>query len=207
MSGRQVTFRRLSLSSQYHLGQDIVLFQIGGANSLRAATLRSGVPSWKTLASRANGHPLCVPDAEYDVAPTTHEPTIRQSKEMGDCELILAQWVWCHSSQRAPIASKACPRLTRVGDDHESSDLAGALQETALRCACEQLLEVSETREAIEAALRLQPVERRAVCIRRSPGRLERPGADAGCCESSSGRAIAALGESRRDQKKGQEAH
>jgi putative SOS response-associated peptidase YedK len=33
-----------------------------------------------------------MPSADYNVAPTTHQPIIRQSKETGERELILARW-------------------------------------------------------------------------------------------------------------------
>ena len=35
---------------------------------------------------------LPVPDADYNVAPTTHQPIIRQSRKSGDRELVLARW-------------------------------------------------------------------------------------------------------------------
>jgi len=35
---------------------------------------------------------LPMPAADYNVAPTTHQPIIRQSKETGERELILARW-------------------------------------------------------------------------------------------------------------------
>jgi len=35
---------------------------------------------------------LPMPDADYNVAPTTHQPIIRQSRETGGRELILARW-------------------------------------------------------------------------------------------------------------------
>ena len=35
---------------------------------------------------------LPMPGADYNVAPTTHQPIIRQSKETGERELILARW-------------------------------------------------------------------------------------------------------------------
>ena len=35
---------------------------------------------------------LPMPDADYNVAPTTHQPIIRQSKDTGERELILARW-------------------------------------------------------------------------------------------------------------------
>ena len=43
---------------------------------------------------RANPNPaeLPLPDADYNVAPTTHQPIIRQSRETGDRELVLARW-------------------------------------------------------------------------------------------------------------------
>ena len=42
--------------------------------------------------ARLNPPELPLPDADYNVAPTTHQPIIRQSKETGDRELILARW-------------------------------------------------------------------------------------------------------------------
>ena len=35
---------------------------------------------------------LPMPDADYNVAPTTHQPIIRQSRDTGDRELVLARW-------------------------------------------------------------------------------------------------------------------
>ena len=42
--------------------------------------------------AKPNPPELPMPDADYNVAPTTHQPIIRQSKETGDRELILARW-------------------------------------------------------------------------------------------------------------------
>ncbi len=68
---------------------------------------------------------LPMPDADYNVAPTTHQPIIRRSRESGDRELILARWglipfftkdlegrEGSHDHQRA------------VRNDHDGSDLA-----------------------------------------------------------------------------------
>ena len=43
---------------------------------------------------RAQPNPieLPMPDADYNVAPTTYQPIIRQSRESGDRELVLARW-------------------------------------------------------------------------------------------------------------------
>jgi putative SOS response-associated peptidase YedK len=35
---------------------------------------------------------LPMPDADYNIAPTTHQPIIRQSRETGTRELVLARW-------------------------------------------------------------------------------------------------------------------
>ena len=35
---------------------------------------------------------LSMPGADYNIAPTTHQPIIRQSRETGDREMILARW-------------------------------------------------------------------------------------------------------------------
>jgi hypothetical protein len=42
--------------------------------------------------ARQNPPELPMPDADYNVAPTTHQPIIRQSRETGDRELVLARW-------------------------------------------------------------------------------------------------------------------
>ncbi len=48
------------------------------------------------LAAHFHAHPfpadLPLPDADYNIAPTTYQPIIRQSREAGDRELILARW-------------------------------------------------------------------------------------------------------------------
>lgn len=43
---------------------------------------------------RANPNPVDfpLPDADYNVAPTTYQPIIRQSRESNDRELVLARW-------------------------------------------------------------------------------------------------------------------
>ena len=43
---------------------------------------------------------LPMPDADYNIAPTTHLPIIRQSRETGEGELILGGGAWCRSSRR-----------------------------------------------------------------------------------------------------------
>ncbi len=42
--------------------------------------------------AQPNPAELPMPDADYNVAPTTHQPIIRKSRETGDRELILARW-------------------------------------------------------------------------------------------------------------------
>ena len=43
---------------------------------------------------RANPNPaeLPMPDADYNIAPTTYQPIIRQSRETGEREMVLARW-------------------------------------------------------------------------------------------------------------------
>lgn len=43
---------------------------------------------------RANPNPaeFPLPDADYNVAPTTYQPIIRQSRESGEREMVLARW-------------------------------------------------------------------------------------------------------------------
>ena len=42
--------------------------------------------------AQPNPAKLAMPDADYNVAPTTHQPIIRQSRESGEREMVLARW-------------------------------------------------------------------------------------------------------------------
>ena len=76
---------------------------------------------------RANPHPvnLPMPDADYNVAPTTHQPIIRQSRESGDRELILARWglVPFFTKDLKDIKG-AFDHQRAFRDDHQGSDVA-----------------------------------------------------------------------------------
>jgi putative SOS response-associated peptidase YedK len=43
---------------------------------------------------QAQPHPaeLPIPDTDYNVAPTTYQPIIRQSRKSGEREIVLARW-------------------------------------------------------------------------------------------------------------------
>ncbi len=43
---------------------------------------------------------LSMPDADYNIAPTTQQPIIRQSKETGNREMILPAGALCHFSRK-----------------------------------------------------------------------------------------------------------
>ncbi len=57
---------------------------------------------------------LPMPGADYNVAPTTHQPIIRQSRESGERELVLARWGLVPFFTKDLRTSKACPPSTRV---------------------------------------------------------------------------------------------
>lgn len=44
--------------------------------------------------AQPNPADMPMPDADYNAAPTTHQPIIRQSRESGDRELILLAGAW-----------------------------------------------------------------------------------------------------------------
>ena len=54
------------------------------------APISRGSPSTSTRS--LNPVELPLPDADYLVAPTTHQPIVRQSREIGERELVLARW-------------------------------------------------------------------------------------------------------------------
>ncbi len=106
---------------------------------------------------RAQPNPaeLPMPDADYNVAPTTHQPIIRQSRETGDRELILARWGLVPFFTTDLNDIKGLDHQRALRDDHQSSNLAGAIQETSLPRASFGILRVAEGRQAAQAALRL----------------------------------------------------
>ena len=68
---------------------------------------------------------LPMPDADYNIAPTTHQPIIRQSRETGERELILARWGLVPFFTKGSEGYQGSINDQRQsGDDHESSDLA-----------------------------------------------------------------------------------
>ena len=48
--------------------------------------------SRSSFRAQPNPPELPMPDADYNVAPTTYQPIIRQGRETGERELILARW-------------------------------------------------------------------------------------------------------------------
>ena len=56
--------------------------------------VRKGDKQKISEASQAKPNPLelPMPDSDYNIAPTTHQPIIRESRETGEREMVLARW-------------------------------------------------------------------------------------------------------------------
>lgn len=68
---------------------------------------------------------LVMPDSDYNVAPTTHQSVIRQSRETGEREIVLARWGLVplfHEGDQGHQGAVYDQRAS--GDDHVREDLA-----------------------------------------------------------------------------------
>ncbi len=96
----------------------------------------------------ANPQPaeLPVPSADYNIAPTTFQPIIRQSRESGEREMVLAPvgpGTVLHQGSEGHQGPLDDQRARGV--DHDGSDLAGAVQEAPLHHPCRRVLRVGAT--------------------------------------------------------------
>ena len=118
-----------------------------------------------------------MPDADYNVVPTTHQPIIRQSKETGDRELILARW------GLVPFFTKDIQDikgLSTINARSETITKAPTWREPFKKRRClvpvSGILRVAKRREAAEAALCFRIEQRSHLCVCGPVGRLEGPG-------------------------------
>ena len=127
---------------------------------------------------RASPNPaeLPMPDADYNIAPTTYQPIIRQSRETSEREMVLARWGWCRSSRRPEGREGTFNDQRTGGDDHRVSNLAGAVQEAQVPCSCRRVYRVAKRRKAAKAAIYLRAGEREALCFCGPLGCMERQG-------------------------------
>ncbi len=128
---------------------------------------------------RAQPNPpkLPMPDADYNVAPTTHQPIIRQSRETGDRELILARW------GLVPFFTKDLKDikgLSTINARSETITKAPTWREPFKKRRClvpaSAFFEWSKILHAAQAALCLRTEQRRHLRLRGPVGRLEGPG-------------------------------
>jgi putative SOS response-associated peptidase YedK len=70
---------------------------------------------------------FALPEADYNVAPTTFQPIVRQSREVGDREMVLARRGSCSFLHERFEGRKRSLHDQRSGGvNHKGSDLAGA---------------------------------------------------------------------------------
>ena len=85
----------------------------GSRASYLAGTRRSDK---QTIAEYFHATPvpaeLPMPGADYNVAPTTFQPIVRQSREPGEREIVLARWGLVPFFTKALSDIKACPPST-----------------------------------------------------------------------------------------------
>jgi putative SOS response-associated peptidase YedK len=60
--------------------------------------------------AEANPAELAMPDADFNVAPTTHQPIIRQSRETGKREIVLARWGFGGACQQSGMRDREKPK-------------------------------------------------------------------------------------------------
>ena len=84
---------------------------------------------------RAQPNPaeLPMPDADYKVALTTHQPIIRQSRETGEREMILARWGLVPYFTKAPKDVKG---LSTINARSETITIAPTWREPLKKRRC-----------------------------------------------------------------------
>ena len=67
---------------------------------------------------------LAMPDADYNIAPTTNQPIIRQGRETGERDIVLARWGLIPFFTKEIRGRQGAVYDQRAsGDDHHSKDL------------------------------------------------------------------------------------
>lgn len=106
----------------------------------------------------ATPHPaeLPLPGEDYNVAPTTFQPIIRQSRELGERELVLAQWGLVPFFTKELSGIKGLSTINaRAESTTKASYLARTDEETPPHRARLVVLRMGKSREAAENALQL----------------------------------------------------
>jgi putative SOS response-associated peptidase YedK len=121
---------------------------------------------------RANPSPadFPLPPANYNVAPTTHQPIIRQSRETGARELILARW------GLVPFFAKDLKALKGLSSINARAETIATWRKPMKKRRCP--IPVNAFYEwlkkaSLPAAIRLRVVERKSVCLCQRLGCLE----------------------------------
>ena len=90
----------------------------------------------QTIAEQFHANPnpsdLPMPAADYNVAPTTHQPIIRQNRETGERELILARWGLSVLYKGFEADQGTVDHQRSRGDNCDISHLARANEKEAL---------------------------------------------------------------------------
>ena len=114
---------------------------------------------------------------DYNVAPTTFQPVIRNDKETGERELVLMRWGLVPFFTKQLSDVKGISTINAKAENVEKSPhLAHTLSEASLPRAGGWVLRVGATRCEDEAAFCIQDERRRAIRVRRPVGRVERTG-------------------------------
>ena len=115
-----------------------------------------------------------MPPADYNVAPSTFQPVIRESREDGSREMVLMRW------GLIPFFTKDVASVTGISTINARAETVPTaptwretLQEASLSCACRLLLGVEEARCEDEAAVRLQRGRKLDIRFRWPLGRVE----------------------------------
>ena len=112
------------------------------------------------LAEHFHAHPLPadlpMPDPDYNVAPMSYQPIIRQSRDTGDRELILARWGLIPFFTKDLKDLKDVKGLTTINARSETITTAPTWREPFRKRRAwigERVLRVAERGKAAEAAV------------------------------------------------------
>jgi putative SOS response-associated peptidase YedK len=115
---------------------------------------------------------FAMPGADYNIAPTTFHPIVRESKETGECEMVLARWGLIPFFTKELNGIKG---LSTINAKAETIATARTWRRHSRNgtVLCRYLRSTNGTRMAIRS-LRHPPNERQNVYLRGTLGCLER---------------------------------
>jgi SOS response associated peptidase (SRAP) len=116
---------------------------------------------------------LSLPPADYNVAPSTFQPVIRESREDGSREMVLMRWGLIPFFTKDVSSIKGISTINARAETVPTAPTWREPLETPMHHPGQLFLRVEEAQLEDKTAVRFQSCEHLDVCVCRSLGRLE----------------------------------